>query len=252
MKTRKLVGASVLFVGCLLHPAWLSSQTPSQSEPKRVVASARVQEILDSAAKLSQPADLLAAADSAIKVAEQSSDHEGLALAYRLRAKTLEGSDRSADAVGSWRLAGDEFGKAGDTPSQIEALSSAGVLLVKANPAEAEHLFDTALAAGNSTKLQTLELARAYYAAGNPLMNLTQLGPARKFYVAGLELAERLAPDSIDVALLCEGLGRVSLVARDDPKLPCDILREDWPLGKRSRPILSWSHASITESATFT
>jgi len=237
MKTPKLVGASVLLFACLVEPAWpLPQQGGSQSGASHPSATAPVQEFLNRSAQSNQPAEILAAADSAISIAEQSSDHEGLALAYRIRAKTIESSDHRSEAIDIWRRAADEFAKAGDTPGQIECLSSAGVLLLKSDPLEAEGLFEAAISAGKSEKSPSVELARAWYAAGNLIMNLKQIVPARKFYAAALDLLEALAPGSVDEALVYEGLGRVSLEARDDPKTALDFFERSRQIAEKIDP----------------
>ena len=160
-------------------------------------------------------------------MAQQSSDHEGLALAYRIRANALEDSNRRPEAIEVWLLAADEFVKAKDIGGQIESLASAGALLLKSDLPKAEHLFETALAAGKSEKSPSLDIARGYYAAGNACMRLKQIGPAKKFYTVALEIIERSAPDSLDEAQVYEGLGRVSLEARDDPNTALKYFREE-------------------------
>jgi CHAT domain-containing protein/tetratricopeptide (TPR) repeat protein len=195
-----------------------------------------VKEILDRAAQLTQSADVLAATDRAIKMAEQSSDHEGLALACRLRARTVANADAPAEALAMWRRAADEFEKAGDVLGQIESLSTAGTLLLKSDSAEAERLFNKALAAGNPEETPSIDVARAYITAGDAITETGTFGRAKKFYEAALSICKRIAPDSLDMAEAYEGLGRVLLDARQDLATTLQYFESGLRIGEKLAP----------------
>jgi CHAT domain-containing protein/tetratricopeptide (TPR) repeat protein len=117
--------------------------------------------------------------------------------------------------VDAWRRAAEEFGKTRDVSGQIESLSSAGVLLLKSKPEEAERLFEEGLAAGGLTPA-ALGTAREYVKAGDRVSDLGQTGPAKKYYAAAVDLYQKLAPDTLDMVEAYEGLGRMSLEERED------------------------------------
>jgi tetratricopeptide (TPR) repeat protein len=218
----------------------LESQTPpvatSQTEPVRPTASSGVREILDHAASLKETNEILTATDSAIKLAEESGDHEGLALAYRLRAKNISKTAQPQEASVLWQKSAAEFEKAGDRLGQIESLSAAGILLLKSNPAEAEQFLSEALAVVKAEKRPTLEFARAYVTAGDAITETGQFSSAKSFYAAALDLCKELAPNSLVAADAYEGLGRVSQDTRQDLATPLQYFESSLRIGEEVAP----------------
>jgi CHAT domain-containing protein/Tfp pilus assembly protein PilF len=160
--------------------------------------------------KNKQYAAALANADIALKTAQERKDHTGVALARTLRATALEGLHRNNEAIASWRSAADAWHQIPYGPRQVEALASAGILLMNSHPDEAKQLVAQAIALARSETKSPLQAARALNNGAISAYDLGQDPSSQALAEAALPLVERLDPDSLDVALSLVFLGNVA------------------------------------------
>jgi CHAT domain-containing protein/Tfp pilus assembly protein PilF len=180
------------------------AQSPQKSlaniEPPGPLPTLAVQRVLDQATELKSAGDAIAAAEDALKLAEQESDHEGLGLAHRLKARELKELNRSDEALREWHQSALEFEQAGDSAGQIESLGKEGALRFKTEPEIAKGLFSRALALGKAEQARPIAVARAMTTAGYATYDFNDKEPAKNFLLAALQIEQRLEPDSADVA----------------------------------------------------
>ncbi len=212
---------ATVLLAALLYPT-ASAQGPSKptEEPPAPAASPAVVTILEEANLLLQakkPQEALAAADRALAAAREAKDAPGEARAHRARGLALGGLERPEEAAAAWQTTAAAWGRAGDGPGRVEALAQAGLLLAGRQSESAPRLLEQALALGEAEMQRPLAAAAALDAAGRALAERGRLPEARRFFLAGLALRLKTAPESLAVAASLNNLGNVAQEQGDLP-----------------------------------
>jgi len=217
----RIVGYSVLVLGCSLYMACASTSVAETSqqaaiatEPSGPKPSAAVQRILGEARRLAeaqQPLDSLKAADQALELARQTNDTTGAALAEEARAKALQHLERTDESVAAWQQAAQIWSGVGDAPGQITALVQTGLLCVSDKKSEAQKFFAEALLIGKSEGPRPLAVAQALEDSGVALDQKGEREEAFNYLAAVLTLRESQTPDSLAVVETLNALANVAL-----------------------------------------
>jgi CHAT domain-containing protein/tetratricopeptide (TPR) repeat protein len=187
-------------------------------EPAQPKPSETVQKLLDEAEKLKDKRDregALKVADRALALAREDHDAAGEVCAHRERAILLEQLQRVDDAVAEWKEISAGWERLGDGPGRIEALGSAGRLLLPRKPGEAEALLGQALGLTREEKRRPLAATDALESVGKLIKAQGSLEWRKSMFEAGLAIRSHLAPDSLAVASSLHNLGNVADDQRD-------------------------------------
>ena len=207
-------------------------------EPPRPEPSTTVQELLDVAEELRRERDYgggLKQADVTLASAQEIHDAAGEACAHRERAILLQHLRRVDDAILEWRQAAQAWQRADDGPGRIEALGRAGVLLLPINAGEGEAALGQALRLAQDESRRPLEAAEQLAAVQQFVFNQGNLEWVRKLTRAVFEITDRVAPDSLSVAMGLNSLGRVAL-AGGDAKAAADDHRRALAIQEKIAP----------------
>ena len=208
------------------------------SEPPQPKPSEAVQKLLDEAEKLKDKRDhegALKVADRALALARESHDAAGEACAHRERANLLEESQRVDDAVEEWKEAAVGWEAVGDGPGRIEALGSAGRLLLERKPGEAEALLGQALGLTREEKRRPLAATGALESVGKLIYAQGNLEWPKSMFEAGLAIRSHLVPDSLAVASSLRYLGNVA-DDQGDLKTAAEYLRRALAIREKLAP----------------
>lgn len=197
-----------------------SGQTLAGStEPSEPKPSAAVEKILSEAshfAEAKQPADSLKMANQALDAARQANDKPGEAFAQQARGKALQDLQRKDEALAAWQDAARLWTENGDTPEQITALVSAGLVCVSEKKSEAEKFFAEGLSIGKVQTQRPAALAQVLQDAGAALGKQDQKSEALNYLGAALALREKQTPESLQLVEVLDALGNVALQLATD------------------------------------
>src|SRR5713101_77511 len=195
----------------VLAPCWAGSKAPVEpTEPK---PSPSVQQILDESDRFTQENQLekaLQATERAAATAESEEDLAGKAYANRSRALLFQALGRTDAAITAWQETATAWERLGDGPGVIEALASAGLLLMPDKSAQAEAQFARVFALAPNESRRPLAEAQKLHAAARSSYERRYFDLASKFWVAALSIDEKVAPNSLQTAEAIHGVGSVA------------------------------------------
>jgi CHAT domain-containing protein/Tfp pilus assembly protein PilF len=195
----------------VLAPCWAGSKAPAEpAEPK---PSTSVQQILDESDRFTQDNQLekaLQATERATAAAESEEDLPGKAYASRARALVLQALGRTDAAITAWQETATAWERLGDGPGVIEALASAGLLLMPDKSAQAEVQLARVFALAPNESRRPLAEAKKLHAAARSSYERRYFDLASKFWVAALGIDEKVAPNSLQTAEAIHGVGSVA------------------------------------------
>jgi len=197
----------LIFLG--LAPCWADSgATAEPGEPKPSLA---VQQILDESDRLTADNQLdkaLQAAEQAIAVAQAQKDPAGNACGHRSRALMLQALGKKDAAVAAWQETASAWESIGDAPGLIEALTSAGLLLMPDKSADA--LFARVLTLVSGESKRPLAASQKLHAAARSSYERRYFDLSLRLWTAALSIDKKIAPDSLQLAEATMGVGSVT------------------------------------------
>jgi CHAT domain-containing protein/Tfp pilus assembly protein PilF len=163
------------------------------------------------------PQEALDASERALAAAREARDAPGEAAAQQVRGVSLERLGRREDAVAAYREAAAAWERAGDGPGEIEALGAAARLLIPQREAEARELVGRLAALARTEQRRPRAAAAALNATGVQLYRAGRPQHTLALQRAAVEILEKAAPDTLELAGLLFNLGSVEYLLGNRP-----------------------------------
>ena len=180
---------------------------PDQSAPTPIPAVARLLEEAAAAAAARRSPDAVSAAERALTAAKTDTDFVSIALAQRELGLRYGQAGRSAEALAAWQEAVALWKSVEDGPGQVEAQAQSARYLFRQDPAAGQAALDDAARLALAETRRPVAAAAALNAAAIEYYYQGRLLPARQAWTTALQIHQKLAEGSLEVAALRNNLG---------------------------------------------
>jgi len=220
-------------------PLRLSIAEDSSDAPAGPRPAPAVEALLDEAKELleaKKPEASLRAAERALAKARETDDAPGLALAHQRGARALEALGRIDEAIVAWQDAASVWESLDAGPEEIEARGAQVLLLVRTGDEGAlVAAVKRAVSLTRNENRRLVAAARAGTTGSDQMRRIGRLDAAKRLADAALEVLERHASGSLDVAGSLNNLGNVAN-DRGDLDAARDYYRRALEINQRHAP----------------